>query len=342
MIRAVELNPNNAEAHEFLSFMYIIAKQREKALEHLGIALRLNPLSEESKFFKGYYHYMTEEYSEALDLLNSCLSVNDKNLPAHTIKTLCLLKMGRYDEVISYYDHVPPGVVIEGEKTGALALAYALKKDEENTSLYENKLKEQAAGPHGHTADSFLFTLSAVQGDADRAFDWVVSAIDHSTSLLLLRYTDPLVAPITRDPRYEAFRKTIYETETPKEVPGVKSALLDPGTTADFTDRLMVHISTHKPYLDPDLSLRDLAKQIDIHPNHLSWILNQSIGKNFNEFINQFRIEAFKSIAVELENKKLSIEGMAYESGFNSKTVFNTFFKKETGMTPSQYLKQQV
>ncbi len=341
MNRAIELNPNNAEAHEFLSFLYIIAKEREKALEHLGIALCLNPLSEESKFFKGYYHYMIEEYSEALDLLNNCLAANDKNIPAHSIKPLCLLKMGRYDEVISYFDHVPPDVVIEGEKTGALALAYALKKEDENTSLYENKLRELAGGPFGQTADSFLFTLSAVLGDADRAFTWVVKAIDNSISLLLLRYTDPLVAPITKDPRYEAFLHTIYATEPGEEGEKEKTALLDSQTAADYSARLMEHISANKPFLDPELSLRDLAKQIDIHPNQLSWILNQGIGKNYNEFINQFRIEAFKSIAREHESRRLTIEGMAYESGFNSKTVFNTCFKRETGLTPTQYLRQQ-
>ncbi len=102
----------------------------------------------------------------------------------------------------------------------------------------------------------------------------------------------------------------------------------------------MAHISENKPYLNPDLSLRDLASQIDIHPNHLSWILNNSIGKNFNEFINQYRIEAFKSNAKAHENKNLTIEGLAYESGFNSKTVFNTYFKRETGLTPRQFLKQ--
>jgi AraC-like DNA-binding protein len=102
----------------------------------------------------------------------------------------------------------------------------------------------------------------------------------------------------------------------------------------------MTHISENKPYLDPELSLRDLANQIDIHPNYLSWILNQSIGLNFNEFINQYRIEAFKTLASAPGNDKLTIEGLAYESGFNSKTVFNTYFKRATGLTPKQYLKQ--
>ncbi len=342
MLRAIELNPNNAEAHEFLSFLYIIAKDREKALEHLGIALCLNPLSEETKFFKGYYHYMIKEYAEALDLLNNCLSVNDKNIPAHSIKPLCLLKMGRYDEVISYFDNIPPDVVIEGEKTGAIALAYALKMDDKNTSLYKNKLKELAEGPHGQTADSYLFTLSAVQGDADKAFDWVVNAIDNSLSLLLLRFTDPLIDPITRDPRYKAFLQTIYATEPGTEEEKGKTALLDARTVADYSARLMEHISANKPFLEPDLSLRELARQIEIHPNHLSWILNQNLGMNFNAFINKYRIDTFKSIARAKENKKLTIEGMAFESGFNSKTVFNTCFKKETGLTPSQYLKQAL
>jgi hypothetical protein len=61
-----------------------------------------------------------------------------------------------------------------------------MKKDSENASLYISKLKEQAAAPHGYTADSYLFLMSAVTGDADRAFDWVVKAIDNSLSLPVL------------------------------------------------------------------------------------------------------------------------------------------------------------
>jgi AraC-like DNA-binding protein len=71
-------------------------------------------------------------------------------------------------------------------------------------------------------------------------------------------------------------------------------------------------------------------------------MLNQNLRMNFNMFINKYRVETFMSIAKAQENEKLTIEGMAYESGFNSKTVFNTYFKKETGLTPSQYLKQPV
>ncbi len=219
-------------------------------------------------------------------------------------------------------------------------MAYFFLKDASNASRYLELLSEQAKEENGYTADSYLFTMSAVSGKKDKAFEWVAQAIEKKSSLLLLRYTDPLVDPIKDDPRYDAFKLSIYRSEAVDEPVKPKPALLDTNTTKEYSSRLIAHVLENKPYLNPDLSLRDLGKQIDIHPNHLSWLLNKSIGLNFNEFINQYRIEAFKSNAKAQENQNLTIEGLAYESGFNSKTVFNTYFKKETGLTPRQFLKK--
>ena len=93
------------------------------------------------------------------------------------------------------------------------------------------------------------------------------------------------------------------------------------------------------PYLNPDLSLRSLAGLINMHPNQLSWLLNDSLGKNFNEFVNHYRVETFKNLAKDSTNANITVLGLAYDSGFNSKTVFNNYFKKETGLTPKQFLK---
>jgi len=82
-----------------------------------------------------------------------------------------------------------------------------------------------------------------------------------------------------------------------------------------------------------------LAGELDIHANQLSWLLNDGFGKNFNEFINHYRIDTFMRLAKLPENANLTIMSIAYECGFNSKTVFNTYFKKETGLTPKQFLK---
>lgn len=342
MRKAIEINPSNAEAQQFISFLYIIAGDRKNAQQHLDNALSINPLSEETHFFRAYYHYMIDDYAKSLEMLNNCLTANPKNIPAHSIKTLCLLVLGRYDEVINYFDTIPADVVIEGEKTGSLAIAYYLKKDTANAKLYREKLLTEAKEANGFTQDSYLFLLYAISGEADKAFDWVDTAIKNRSSLLLLRYSDPLTYTLKDDMRYDEYMKIIYQTEVKEEVAEQKNALLDKATIAKYSDKLLAHLEETKPYLNPDLSLRSLASELDIHPNHLSWLLNNSIGKNFNEFINHYRIETFKSIAGNPDNEHLTIEGLAYESGFNSKTVFNTYFKKETGLTPKQFLTQQA
>jgi adenylate cyclase len=284
---------------------------------------------------------MMEDYVKSLEMLDKCLAANDKNIPAHSIKTLCLLQLGRYEEVIQYFEHIPADVVIEGEKTGSVALAHALKGDQKMMAIFLEKLNTQANAPNGFTADSFLFLLYGASGQIAKAFEWAEDAFKNKSSLLLLRFTDPIVSPIRKDPRYEVLLKKIYQTEDAGNVAKQKNALLDEATTSEYSKRLLDHLSEYKSYLKPELSLRSLAQELDIHPNQLSWLLNQYIGKNFNEFINHYRVELFKSISKKPKNAHLTIEGLAYECGFNSKTVFNTYFKQETGLTPSQFLKNQ-
>jgi AraC-like DNA-binding protein len=106
-------------------------------------------------------------------------------------------------------------------------------------------------------------------------------------------------------------------------------------------NRLEQVMTGEELYLDAALSLRDLAAHVDTHPNKLSWLLNEHAGKNFNEYINSYRLEAFKVKALDPKNQHLTLLGLAYESGFNSKTVFNAFFKKMEGVTPRKWVKSR-
>ncbi|MFT4757056.1 MAG: adenylate cyclase [Vicingaceae bacterium] len=338
--KAIALNSNNAEAQQFLSFLYLYAGEREKSTIHLEIALSINPLSEETHFFRAYFHYMVENYLQSLEILDQCLSANDKNVAVHSIKATCLLQLGRYDEVINYFENIPAEVIIQGEKTGIVGLAYALKKDTVNASIYLEKLIAQSKEENGFAADSYLFMMYAVNGDLDKAFEWVAQAIENNSFFLFLRYVDPIVNSMKNDSRYAMFKKTIFQTDHLEGVAKKKTTLLNANRSAEYSARLLTYLLEKEPFLNPDLSLRELASQIQIHPNHLSWLLNNNFGKNYNEFINKYRIEAFKLNAKAPKNAHLTIEGLAYESGFNSKTVFNTYFKKETGLTPKQFLKE--
>ncbi|MFT7148231.1 MAG: adenylate cyclase [Nonlabens sp.] len=340
MKKAIEIEPNNADAQQFMSFLYILAGENKLAKRHLDIAIAINPLSDEARFFNAHFHYMIGDYSTSSLMLDKCLSANDKNIPAHAVKTFCLLKLEKYDEVISYFDNIPSEAVVLGDKTGSIGLAYALKKDLENTNIYLEQLKEQAKGPDGFSADSYLFMMYAVLEENEKAFSWIEKSLKINSPLLSLRFSDPIVNSLKKDARYDKFQKIIFKTDVSPKKNLSKKALLNDQDAAAYTTQLLAYIKEKEPYLDASLSLRILANQIEIHPNQLSWLLNNSFGKNFNEFINHYRIAAFKAIAKNPKNEHLTIEGLAYESGFNSKTVFNTCFKKETGLTPKQFLKQ--
>ncbi|MET0463134.1 MAG: helix-turn-helix transcriptional regulator [Chitinophagaceae bacterium] len=109
---------------------------------------------------------------------------------------------------------------------------------------------------------------------------------------------------------------------------------------AEIRSRLLQWMIGNKPYLDPALTIDDLAGQLNVRRHHLSQVINQEFSRNFFEFINGYRIDAFKELAVKQENHHLSIMGMAFDCGFNSKATFNQVFKKQEGITPSAFLKQ--
>ncbi|WP_420603153.1 helix-turn-helix domain-containing protein [Flagellimonas sp.] len=106
--------------------------------------------------------------------------------------------------------------------------------------------------------------------------------------------------------------------------------------------RLLKYMKEEKPYLNGKLSLPDVADQLDISTNHLSQIINGNLNKNFFDFINGYRVDLMKKKMLDASNDHLTLLGMAYESGFNSKSSFNNIFKKTTGLTPSQFLKAKT
>lgn len=92
-----------------------------------------------------------------------------------------------------------------------------------------------------------------------------------------------------------------------------------------------------KPYLNPDLSIKDLSEPLNIHPKFLSQLINSQFDQNFYDFVNFYRIEEAKKILHLNEDKKMTILEVLYEVGFNSKSAFNTAFKKYTGKTPTEF-----
>jgi AraC-like DNA-binding protein len=96
-------------------------------------------------------------------------------------------------------------------------------------------------------------------------------------------------------------------------------------------------VKGEKKYLDPLTSQRNIAENLDLSPEHLSTLINQELGKSFNTYINELRIEEVKMMLKNPEFDNYSLMAIGLESGFNSKSSFYASFKKHTGQTPSQY-----
>ena len=103
-----------------------------------------------------------------------------------------------------------------------------------------------------------------------------------------------------------------------------------------FREALVLQMETEKRYLDPDLTLTDLAKILDLPPKELSQIINQSFEKHFFDFVNSYRIDEAKKLLRDTQNT-MTIQEVMYSVGFSSKSSFNTIFKKKTKQTPSQF-----
>ena len=107
----------------------------------------------------------------------------------------------------------------------------------------------------------------------------------------------------------------------------------------DLKGQIREYMDQEKPFLNPDFSLGQFSDELGIPAKQLSSILNQGFGVNFFTFVNQYRVEEVISKMKNPENDHLTLLGIAYDCGFNSKTTFNTVFRKMVGETPSKFKK---
>ena len=115
------------------------------------------------------------------------------------------------------------------------------------------------------------------------------------------------------------------------------------GETREFdrelSEKITALMEQGQPYLNPDLDLSGLSALLEANPKQVSHTINRSFSKNFYEFVNQYRVEAFKKRMQQPGSGKMTLLGHALECGFNSKSTFNDVFKKATGKTPSAYVR---
>ena len=123
-----------------------------------------------------------------------------------------------------------------------------------------------------------------------------------------------------------------------KKAVAINSTLSD-ATIHQSISLLKKAMNDDKLYLNPNLNLALIAEHTGIAQKIISTVLNQHLNKSFNEFVNDYRIEAFKEKILQPEMDNLTIAGIAFECGFNSQATFQRTFKQATGVSPSEFRK---
>ncbi len=136
---------------------------------------------------------------------------------------------------------------------------------------------------------------------------------------------------------YTQFKKIdTQEVDAISEMPIIKN---ENNELDKLKEELLDFMNTEKPYLNPDISLTDLAKMLNWSANTLSQTINNGFERNFKDFINEYRVNTFKNKVKNGAHEHLSLLGIAFDSGFNSKATFNRTFKKFVLQTPSEFVK---
>jgi AraC-like DNA-binding protein len=116
----------------------------------------------------------------------------------------------------------------------------------------------------------------------------------------------------------------------------IKSGL-DDSAAEVIKNKLLDLMQNKKPYLDSELTLAKLSEMLEVSGHNLSEVMNTKLNQNYYDLINKYRVEEFKARISNPEYVNYTLLGIAYDSGFKSKTSFNTIFKKFSGLTPSDY-----
>ncbi len=148
------------------------------------------------------------------------------------------------------------------------------------------------------------------------------------------------------------FKTEVKLTETGNESSGIgavseavteklKLKRLSPEQIVNFSAQLSTLMEKDKLFLDNDLNLPTVAEKLGISIHETSFLINETTKDNFYNFINKYRVAEAKNLLASSKIEELNILGIAFASGFNSKTTFNTTFKKMVGISPSQFSKEQ-
>lgn len=339
LLKAYKINPQHSDTNEFMAEINTALGDFPAALKHIDTSLSLNPLAPNHFYTKANIYYLQGEFEKAITILDKALTLEPDFVVVIELKLACQIQAGLYDglkESIARYDNL--------RVPGLYELLYRLVWDDKEVNGIEvQKMVNQFREAQPALLFAWDLFLRIHSGEQEEAMELLEEKVANKVGQIINFKHEPFLRPLRQLEAYKALIQQCFPVErlvAPSKKKSTQKVLLDSEKTKAYTELLFSKMEEEKRYLAPDLNLRVLATEMDLHPNKLSWLLNKKLQKNFSDFVNSYRLKEFQARALDERYSHLSLLGLAYESGFNSKSVFNEYFRKATGLTPRSWVKQ--
>ncbi|PWN07394.1 helix-turn-helix domain-containing protein [Rhodohalobacter mucosus] len=344
--KAIEANPSYTESEEGVAELCTAIGDFERAEHHAKNILQIDPLSPNHHFTIANIFYLQEDYEKALSSLLAAYRIDPHFTHAIEKIILCYIQLKRKTELESFLDKAS-----KVDQPEAALLLYDLIHKSKSGSHVDSPANILRNGEGHVDLLPWNLILETQAGNHEEAMRILDDAVKAKRGQFMNFKSLPLLQPLHARKEFKVLTDSIFkkeklpnvddETETPLKIKNPLQ-LLSADEIAAASKKLHLLMKEDKAYLNASLSLRDVADTINLHPNKLSWLLNDHFYMNFNDYINSFRLEQFKEKATDPANGNYTLLGLAFESGFNSKSAFNDYFKKKTGLSPRKWLKSRL
>lgn len=333
--KVLAINPNHIDGLEALTELFIALGFFDMALPYAKKLLEVDPLSANNHYTLANIHYFQCLYDKALENVDYALTLNPELELAHHLKCFCLIWLNKEQQ---FQEFIHNTSLIE-EKNLLFSLV-----NEKHTEVPHQIIEKWSRLSKDQTMlvpyDVFILANSH---QTATAFSLLKEMIDQRRGQIINYRQDPFLRPLHKINGFTDLHRSnlssadIKSTKKDEEKGTVN--VLDKDQIKKLKGKLLSYFKEDEPFLNPQLNLQFVAQVLELNNNKISFLINQAFDVNFNDFVNSYRLKHFKLIALDSNNSHLTILGLAYDSGFNSKTVFNTYFKKIEGVTPRAWMK---
>lgn len=343
--RSLALQPGSSDVLKYKGLILTAIGNVEEALDCLFQSERLDPYGDQTHSQIGMIYNWTNDNLKALEYIEKGIAICPHWYAQYLDYVEVLCKLGRFEDAVETISKLEddPKSPLDVAYLRANMLARQGRKKESHKQIGMMKQDAQAGEAAEALDAAFYSQVYLLLGEYDRALDYLEYGMKNKSAPLLFIKIQNEWDVLRDHPRFIKALKAIGYPEVfvPRTSgqPKYKKSMLPEKMAMDIMNRLNQLMQTEKPWLNPTLNLSDLAESLDITYNQLSQVLNVTIGKNFYDYVNSYRLDYFLELHKDPKHKSFTLLSLAYESGFNSKTTFNNFFRKTAGRTPSEYFR---